>query len=210
MLTAPQLPEGLRACRKDTFHGTLYRSVNLDYFASLTSGEGAFKGASRYLPPGVTHALYLATGPDLAMTEATRQYRHEFHTDELPATAIIPVRVDLQDILDLTRTENQTCLNTSLPELIGDWRPVYRSRQKDGTTRVPTQELGVAALEAGFRAVKYPSAYAPDRENYAVFLRDGVLPPSFQLPKDVLAASAYVHRLNQQRPSRRNRGRKAG
>lgn len=84
MLPADQLPPGLAACRRDTFHGTLYRAVNLEFFASLTSGVGAYKGPSRFLPPKVTEALHLSSGPDLAITEATQQYRHEFHTEDTP------------------------------------------------------------------------------------------------------------------------------
>lgn len=196
MLPADQLAAALQACPQETFRGTLYRAVNLRYLSSLTSGVGALRAANRYGPPGLTEALYMAVTPDLAMVEANQQYRHEFHTDVIPATAILPVDVDVRRVLDLTRRENQQALGTTVAELTGQWRDEYGAQLNDPSVRVPTHDIGKAAYEAGFNAIRYESRYAEhrrsNRDNYVVFLRPGQPAPRFQLHEDVLRAAELL------------------
>lgn len=196
MLPADQLLPALNACPQETFRGTLYRAVNLQYLASLTSGAGALKAPNRYSPPGLTEALYMAVTPDLAMVEANQQHRHEFHTDVIPATAILPVDVDLRRVLDLTRRENLTALGTTVAELTGQWRTEYGQHLNDPAVRVPTHDVGRAAYEAGFDAMRYESRYAEERksnrDNYVVFLRPGQPVPVFRLPADVRRAAEWL------------------
>ncbi|GGR67009.1 hypothetical protein GCM10008959_31480 [Deinococcus seoulensis] len=208
MLPADQLAEALQACPPETFRGTLYRAVNLQYLSSLTSGVSALRAANRYGPPGLTEALYMAVTPDLAMVEANQQYRHEFHMDVIPATAILPVDVDVRRVLDLTRRENQQALGTTVAELTGQWRVEYGAQLEElakskadphrqvKVVRVPTHDIGKAAYEAGFDAIRYESCYAghrqTNRENYVVFLRSGQPAPKFQLHEDVLRAAEWL------------------
>lgn len=196
MLPADQLAATLDACPRETFRGTLYRAVNLQYLSSLTSGMGAMRAANRYSPPGLTEALYMAVTPDLAMVEANQQYRHEFHTDVIPATAILPVNVDVRQVLDLTRRENLQTLGTTPAELTGQWRDEYGEQLNNPSVRVPTHDIGRAAYEAGFDAIRYESRYAEhrrsNRENYVVFLRPDQTGPTFQLHDDVRRAAEWL------------------
>lgn len=87
---------------------------------------------------------------------------------------IINVKVDLQQVVDLTLPEEQKKLHTSAQELTGDWRG-YHERSVNSSVSLPigsapTQELGEALyklpkLEA-FRAI---SAKVPDQMNLIVF-----------------------------------------
>lgn len=207
MLGNGGLEPAITGCAVETHRGLLYRAVNLAYFTTLTSGEGAFKAPNRYGRPGVTPALYLSTGPDLAMIEATRQFRHEFHMDPMQAFAIIPVDVNFRNVLDLTDPETLDRLQTSTQELTGDWRAAYAAYLRNPANRVPTHDLGELAFRAGRDAIKYPSAYAADRVNYVHFLTPSAAACEFRLDPDVQLGQRLVAEHNKKEQRRRKRKR---
>ena len=189
MRSGDALRETLVTCRADTLTARVYRAVNLDYFRTLASTVGAWRGDNRYTAANVSEAMYLAQTPDLAMLEATRQFQRAMSTPEFPAYTIIPVAVDLGRVLDMTREDNQECLETSLEELTGDWRAAKQRQLKNGRGRVVCHDLGAAAMAAGFEAIKYISAYDASRWNIVVFTENLTAERtlSFVLPDEVIA-----------------------
>ena len=177
---------------------TVYRSSQLRHLRTLTSSLGALHSANRYSVPEMSHALYLADGPDQAMRESTRAYQNDFGANAIvPAYAIFPVTVDLEKVLDLTDESTQDALETTLMELTGDWRAAYRAWEKNGRTRVVTQELGRAAFEGKWEAVKYPSAYNAERWNLVVFSENTRIAVQANLPDPVLQAMMHLNSLPQ-------------
>jgi len=197
MLSGSALREALSTVPLHTFEGTLYRAVELRHLPTLLSSIGSLLSDNRYTPKGLSHALYLADGPDQAMLEATRSYQRVFPESRVPAYAVYPVHVDLAKVLDLTREDVLELLATSLMELTGDWRATQRLGQ-----RIPTQELGRAAFEGGLEALKYPSAYhtLEGRANMVLFTEHTArFEP--ELPASVLEAMRHLEtRANQVNP----------
>lgn len=188
MLAGKALTEALEHIPLSTFSGTLYRAVELRHLPTLLSSIGSVLSDNRYTPKGLTHALYLADGPDQAMLEATRAYQRVFPESRIPAYAIYPVHVDLRRVLDLSRDDVCEHLATSLMELTGDWRAAQRLGR-----RIPTQELGRASFEAGLEALKYPSAYhtLEGRSNVVVFTEQTAKLEA-ELPESVLEAMRHL------------------
>jgi len=165
---------------------TLYRATRLEFLRTLSGTEGAWGVANRYSLAKMSHAMYLADGPDQAMLESTRQFHSTFGANAIiPAFAVFPVYVDLVKVLDLTDPEIQDILGSSLEELTGDWRAALEERQNHPRRRVVTHDLGRAAFEAGWEALKYPSAPHPRRWNVVVFTEHALVQPRPQLPKTV-------------------------
>jgi len=188
------LAAALQGCRRCTLRETAYRSSQLRHLKTLTSSEGALNGANRYSVPEMSSALYLADAPDQAIRESTRAYRNDFGANAvIPAYAIFPVEVDLQNVLDLFDDSVLEAIECNLMELSGDWRAAYRKYEIDGRTRVVTQELGRAAFESGFEAIKYPSAYDTDRWNLVVFTENLSIPVRPMLPDQVLQAIIHLN-----------------
>lgn len=128
--------------------------------------------------------------PDLAMLEATRQFQRNFGTPTFPAYSILPVDVDLQNVLDLTRDEHDA-LGTSLEELSGDWRAARKRQLQQPERRVVTHDLGAAAKGAGLEGIKYFSAYDASRWNIVVFTENLTRPEQviFDLPPAAIEAA---------------------
>jgi len=164
MLPPDQLAGVLESLNASTFRDRLYRASQLVHLKTLTSTQGAWAGHNRYTRPGLSQALYVADGPDQAMLEATRQLLSLFATQPIPGYVIFPVIADLQRVLDLTDTRHYAALGTSLSELTGDWRA-----ERGQNLPVATQLLGEAAFNAGFQAIRYPSAPNPRRFNLVLF-----------------------------------------
>ena len=197
--------QAVQHCTPSTHAGRLYRVVQLQYLATLTSTEGAWKGENRFTAPQVSQALYLAQAPDLAMLEATRQFQSYFDTPEFPAYAIFPVDVDLQCVIDLTRDDMQEAVGTSLEELTGDWRAARKRQLKQPQKRVVTHDLGAAVKEAGFEGLKYYSAYDSRRWNMVVFTEN--LTREFQvifdLPEAAIEATEALSKKKSARKKQR-------
>jgi len=194
MLPTTQLTAALQGCQPQTLRATLYRAVQLSYLPTLTSTIGGKERANRYSPPELSDALYLADGPDQAMLEATRQFRRDFSSDTVPAYVIYPVTVNLSRVLDVTHDADWASLGTSLEELTGDWRSAWARvlRQQPGA-RVATHDLGRAAFAQGFEAIKYPSAYHPERTNIVVFTDQVEHAPQEHLPEVAMRAINWLN-----------------
>ena len=103
MRSLEELRQVLTSYTQDTLRGTFYRATQLAYFKTLTGTDGGWRAPNRYSRPELSHALYLADGPDIAMSEATRNFQKVFSAPSIiPAYAIYPVEVELRCMLDLT------------------------------------------------------------------------------------------------------------
>lgn len=204
MLSADALRQVVKDCAGDTFTGRLYRAVQLQYLPTLTSTEGAWKAPNRYTAAEVSHALYVAMAPDLAMLEATRQFQRNFDTPTFPAYCILPADVDLRRILDLTRDAHQDALGTSIEELSGDWRAAHSRQLQQPERRVVTHDLGRAAKDAGFEGLKYFSAYDAARWNIVIFTENLTEERQviFDLPPAAIEAASTLKKPRKERTKR--------
>jgi RES domain-containing protein len=105
------------------------------------SGEGAKKQGGRFNPPGSFATLYLA--PTLA-TVAAELFRlgklHFVGAEGLLPRDIYRYSLDLQDVIDLTDSENEKLLGADRAELTDDNRDL-------------TQLLGASAFSLGTQAI---------------------------------------------------------
>lgn len=172
--------------------GTWYRAIQPQHWATSLKTSHS-KSVSTRFNLGATASpqfsvLYLAENPVLALFEAQAVFGSTVSPPgiiphPLRSFVIINVRVQLDQVVDLSDPANQTLLGTTAQELTGDWRG-YHLRSSATTVSgplapAPTQELG-AALRAqpgleGFLAV---SAKLPVHQNLVVF-PDNFGPRSF-------------------------------
>ena len=159
------------------------------------TGVGARMRGARYTPPGAFDTLYLAEDPLTAF--------HEFHrvnlevmrglddpfAARLAVTALLVPQVTLIPILvlDLTRREVRTALNTFVGEITGPWR-------LPGMLPPPTHVLGQEAYNSGrFQAVRFPSARRAGGVCLAVFVAR--LAPGARIDLDDSRTGGPVHHL---------------
>jgi len=88
--------------------------------------------------------------------------------------SLLPVKVRLAAVVDLTAPTVVAELRTSFQELTGDWegytdRPVVPPLRQPHWTNVPTQRLGQALAAAGVDGFLTFSARAATRQNLIVF-----------------------------------------
>jgi len=169
-----------------------YRFTNLEYFETLDSTIGAYSQHNRYTPAGMSHALYVADGPDTALVEATQGYHAQFQARTIPAHAFYPVLITAQHVLDLTSKAVRDQLGTSMSTLTGDWRAALRLHLADPTERVETHEIGRAAFEAGLDGLRYPSAKNPVRHNLVLFTENMAIKPDVHLPPVIVLARQLI------------------
>jgi hypothetical protein len=142
-------------------------------------------------------SLYLAENQIGAPFEVNALFG-SFHGQNVPnplaATTVVPLRVRLGKVADLTRFTQRRFIGMSIEELTGDWRG-YRLRRPSQPstspyTEVPTQRLGDALFHLpvleGFLTY---SAKVPTLRNLVAF------------PQKLLPGSsvAYVNPLTKQR-----------
>lgn len=206
MLSGDELKQAVASCSSDTFSGRLYRAVQLQYLPTLTSTVGAWTAPNRFTAPQVSHALYVAMAPDLAMLEATRQFQRIFDTPTFPAYCILPADVDLRRVLDLTRDASQDTLGTSIEELSGDWRASHARQLQHPERRVVTHELGQAVKEAGFEGLKYYSAYDASRWNIVIFTENLTEEKQviFDLPPAAVEAAKALSKPKKKSPRKKS------
>lgn len=114
------------------------------------SGDGARRLGGRFNPPHSFPVLYLCLTRPCVVAELTRQAeRQGLNVDALLPRELFEFSADLDKVLDLTDKATRDALGIAPPDLI---REDHRF----------TQEIGEAAHEHGFQAIRYPSATGID------------------------------------------------
>jgi len=123
---------------------TVYRHVALGHNALATTGS--LKQGSRWNPPGEFGAVYTSLSESTARAELLRMaQRRGVVVSDLAPRELVLLRVSLTRVLDLTDPHILSTLGIEPKDLVeNDW-----SR---------TQQIARAAREAGFEAVRVPSA----------------------------------------------------
>ena len=103
--------------------------------------------------------------------------------DAFKSWVVLPITVNLTDVVDLTDPVQAHLLSTNAQELTGDFRHFgIRTPPASGpaphTGRAPTQELSLELHRLGFKGIINFSAKRPDRRTLAVF-HDHLAAPCF-------------------------------
>lgn len=114
------------------------------------SGDGARRLGGRFNPPHTFPVLYLCLTRPCAVAELTRQaQRQGLDVEALLPRELFEIRADLDKVLDLTDAGTLDALGIAPPDLV---REDHRF----------TQEIGEAAHEHAFQAIRSPSATGVD------------------------------------------------
>ena len=129
-----------------------------------SSGQGALLNGGRYNAPGSFPTVYLCSTRECTVAELTRQATQQGLriADLLPRELWEVSTVEPIAVLDLTDPETLQHLSLAHSDLIrNDFRP--------------TQQIGQAAHDAGYRAIRSPSATGIDVV-HAVFCHELEMP----------------------------------
>ncbi|MGH9135789.1 MAG: RES family NAD+ phosphorylase [Acidimicrobiales bacterium] len=114
------------------------------------SGDGARRRGGRFNPPHSFPVLYLCLTRPCVIAELTRQAQRQGLTvDDLLPRELWRLTADLTKVLDLTDPSTLSALDISTDDLTRDDHRF-------------TQELGEAAHQHGFNAIRTPSATGVD------------------------------------------------
>ncbi len=114
------------------------------------SGDGARRLGGRFNPPHSFPVLYLCLTRACVVAELTRQAeRQGLQVGALLPRELFEISADLDKVLDLTDAETLDALGIAPPDLV---REDHRF----------TRELGEAAHEQAFQAIRSPSATGID------------------------------------------------
>ncbi|MGI8757102.1 MAG: RES family NAD+ phosphorylase [Acidimicrobiales bacterium] len=114
------------------------------------SGDGARRLGGRFNPPHSFPVLYLCLTRPCVVAELTRQAeRQGLNVEALLPRELFEISADLDKVLDLTDAETLDALGIAPPDLV---REDHRL----------TQEIGEAAHEHVFQAIRSPSATGVD------------------------------------------------
>ena len=156
--------------------GTWYRAVNARFFSTLLGTAHTARVRSRFQSASARRPgfplLYLAEDHATALFEVSALLGSPLPGGAVvpnPAAAwvVVPLRLSLSRVIDLTDYAAVQLLETSFQELSGDWQG-YALRRPH--LRVPTQRLGRALHEqTDVEAFVTFSAKSPLRRNLVVF-----------------------------------------
>lgn len=114
------------------------------------SGDGARRLGGRFNPPHSFPVLYLCLTQPCVVAELTRQAeRQRLNVDALLPRELFEISADLDKVLDLTNETTLDAIGIAPPDLV---REDHRF----------TQEIGEAAHEHAFQAIRSPSATGVD------------------------------------------------
>ena len=114
------------------------------------SGDGARRLGGRFNPPHRFPVLYLCTSRPCVVAELTRQAeRQSLSVEDLLPRELWEITVGLNKVLDLTDATTLDALGLAPTDLIRDDHNY-------------TQDIGEAAHEQGFQAIRSPSATGVD------------------------------------------------
>ena len=129
------------------------------------SGDGARRLGGRFNPPHSFPVLYLCVSRPCVVAELTRQAeRQSLSIEDLLPRELWEVAVGLRKVLDLSDARTRETLGLDSADLVRD-------------NHSDTRDIGEAAHEHGFQAIRAPSATGVD-EILAIFpenLADAVL-----------------------------------
>ncbi|HVX86356.1 MAG TPA: RES family NAD+ phosphorylase [Phycisphaerae bacterium] len=164
-----------------------YRAFHPSFLSTPLATSHTALAASRY-NEGATalpqfEVLYLAEDHQVALLEVGAILGSPLSLSGQPPFlisnpaspwSILPIRVQLQSIADITRTSQLALLRTTAQEITGDWRANYARQPFDSVSQpvgtAPTQELGQALSSfpdlEGFQTI---SAKMPTKRILVVF-----------------------------------------
>jgi RES domain-containing protein len=126
-----------------------YRNQSRGY--DPRSGDGARRQGGRFNPPHSFPVLYLCLTKPCAVAELTRlAQRQSLRVEDLLPRELWQVEAELDNVLDLTESEVLVELGFSIEDLVREDHQF-------------THEIGEAAHEHGFQAIRSASATGVDR-----------------------------------------------
>jgi RES domain-containing protein len=141
-------PRGLDQLAGTTLSAVAYRNQAKGF--DPRSGDGARRLGGRFNPPHSFPVLYLCLTRPCVAAELTRQAeRQGLDVDALLPRELFEISAELDKVLDLTDTSTLGALGIAPPDLV---REDHRF----------TQEIGEAAHEHAFQAIRSPSATGVD------------------------------------------------
>lgn len=150
-------PRALGLVAETRFSAVAYRNQAKGF--DPRSGDGARRFGGRFNPPHSFPVLYLCLTRPCVAAELTREAeRQSLSVDDLLPRELFEMSAELDKVLDLTDTETLDPLGIASPDLV---REDHRF----------TQEIGEAAHEHGFQAIRSPSATGVDHI-LAIFLEN--------------------------------------
>lgn len=182
MLSGNALQAAIVAAPSVGLHGLQYQATSLACFQMPERTLGAWQAQQRFIPAGLSDALYLSDSMDVAISETALIYRTVFQQQDVPAHVVYPVYVRATRLLDLTDMGIRALLGVSLLTLTSDWRGAVTLSRQNPDYRVETHDLGHAAFEAGLEGIRYPSAFDPSRANTVLFTENLAEPVRLSLP----------------------------
>lgn len=175
MLPNNELISALNKIPAQALSKIVFRSVSLDDLLSVVPLHilydlGPRTNGQRYSPvdPNGPRTLYVSERPETSFWEASGGVFSTItsvNQDWATLMAIIPIRINLERILDLTEPHIQAQLGTTLSELTGSWEI-----QMLNGSPVPTQEIGRAAFNCQrFQGIRFPSAPLSEHINLLIW-----------------------------------------
>jgi RES domain-containing protein len=144
------------------FHGICTRIPDTARFREghALSSEGSRIWGGRYNPKGAFGALYLSCARDTCLAEVAYYFKRSGNSlNDLPPEKItglkteLTVEVQLSHVLDLTDPAIQELLGIHEDQLKAEWDELQAAGEE-----VFTQLIGSLAREAGWEALRVPSA----------------------------------------------------
>jgi len=160
-----------------SFHGFCFRYVRPRYGLrnKALSAYGSYYTGGRFNLQKTFQVLYTSCDPHTALEEVCHSFsRSGFDVAKSLPRTVIGIEARLQRILDLTDSQVRSRLRITRSLLIKtDWEHYQNNLQEES----PTQAIGRFAHEAGFEAMRVPSAARSSGVNLNIFL-DNLLPGS--------------------------------
>lgn len=137
--------------------GTWFRAVAPHFGARAISTEHTRKSVSRFSCGGTASSgyelLYLTENHLTALFEVEALYGSPLTLVANPTASftVVPIKIALNAVVDLTTPAHARILRTSLQELTGNWRSYAEGTgcAEAHRGRAPTQELGRALYDRG-------------------------------------------------------------
>ncbi len=182
MLSNNELSVALNTIPTQALNKIVFRSVSLHDLLSVAPLHilydlGPRTNGQRYSPidPNGPRALYVSGRSETSFWEASGGlFSTITSVNQNWATpmVLIPIRVNLKKVLDLTEPSIQSKLDTTLAELTGSWE-----MQMLNNISVSTQELGCAAFNCQrFQGIRFPSVPLSGHINLLIWTETIVAP----------------------------------
>ena len=154
-------PALLKKIKAKPFRAKVYRIIARHYQHQPLSQERSLSYGGRYNPPYQFGALYCGLSEEICWLEIEKRHEGPLKRSRFK---LIPIRLHLQKVLDLTDSRIRTELNIKFKSLIHP------------TDYSVTQKIARLAREAGFEGILAPSS-SESGSILAIFM-DRLLPQS--------------------------------